>query len=163
MLSNPCQVEPPDSRLTAVLEQVRPGAALDLACGSGRHARWLADRGWRVTGVDLREEAPAGIDYVRADLEGHEFTIEPNAWDLIVCWLYWQPDLLAPMAAGVREGGLIALAGKTTGRFATSLDAYRAAFSGWREIDGGQSDAITWLIARNVVRTQPNPFHTETA
>lgn len=162
MLSGHCELKPPDSRLTAVLEQVRPGAALDLACGSGRHARWLADRGWRVTGVDLREEAPAGIDYVRADLERHEFTIEPNAWDLIVCWLYWQPDLLASISAGVRDGGLIALAGKTTGRFATSLQAYRGAFPGWEEIEAGQGESIAWLIARNIARTQPNPFHTET-
>ena len=101
-----------------------------------------------MTAVDIRENVLPGVDYVCADLEHHEFTIEPNAWDLIVCWLYWQPDLLAPLAAGVRDGGLIALAGKITGRFATSLAAYRAAFLGWQEIDGGQTNTIAWLIAR---------------
>jgi len=148
MLSGQCEDRAPDPRLTAVLEQVRPGEALDLACGSGRHARWLAKRGWRVTGVDLLETGPREIDYVRANLERHEFTIAPNGWDLIVCWLYWQPDLLAAIAAGVREGGVLALAGKTTGRFATSLAAYRAASPGWEEMDAGQSESIAWLIAR---------------
>ena len=148
MLSGQCEDRAPDPRLTAVLEQMRPGAALDLACGSGRHARWLAKRGWQVTGVDLLETGPPDVDYVRADLERHEFTIAPNAWDLIVCWLFWQPDLLAPIAEGVRKGGLVALAGKTTGRFATSLAAYRAAFPGWTEIEAGQNEGIAWLIAR---------------
>jgi SAM-dependent methyltransferase len=148
MLSGQYEAIAPDPRLTAVLKRLPPGAALDLACGSGRHARWLAERGWSVTGVDLLEDAPPGIAYVRADLERHEFTIAPNAWDLIVCWLYWQADLLAPIAEGVREGGVVALAGKTTGRFATSLAAYRAAFPGWEEMDGGQSDSIAWLILR---------------
>jgi SAM-dependent methyltransferase len=148
MVSGRCEVAAPDWRLTAVLERVAPGKALDLACGSGRHARWLVERGWRVTGVDIREDAPRGIDYVRADLEQHEFTIAPNAWDLIVCWLYWQPDLLAAIARGVRDGGLVALAGKTTGRFATSLAAYRAAFMGWEEIEAGENESVAWLIAR---------------
>lgn len=33
------------------------GAALDLACGEGRNSLWLANRGWRVTGVDFSPEA----------------------------------------------------------------------------------------------------------
>ena len=32
---------------------------LDLACGRGRHLRWLADRGFRVTGIDRDPEAIA--------------------------------------------------------------------------------------------------------
>jgi SAM-dependent methyltransferase len=34
------------------LADLPPGRALDLACGEGRNARWLADRGWRVTAID---------------------------------------------------------------------------------------------------------------
>jgi SAM-dependent methyltransferase len=127
----------PARELTDVLENVPPGRALDLACGGGRHSRWLAKRGWDVTGID-REQA---------DLEKHEYTIEPGAWDLIVCWLYWQEDLLPAIAAGVRPGGIVALAGKTTGRFATSLAQYRRAFPGWTELASGESEHRAFMIA----------------
>lgn len=36
---------------------LEPGRALDLACGEGRNAVWLAERGWRVTGVDFSDVA----------------------------------------------------------------------------------------------------------
>ena len=143
----------PASELTRVLESLVPGRALDLACGSGRHARWLAARGWDVTAVDLRIddiniEPIAGVRCVQADLERHEFLIEPGGWDLIVCWLYWQPDLLPEIVRGVRPGGTVALAGKTTGRFATSLGRYRAALAGWHESAAGEDAFRAFLIAR---------------
>lgn len=43
-----------------VAEQTRalpPGRALDLACGEGRNAIWLAEGGWHVTGVDFSQVA----------------------------------------------------------------------------------------------------------
>jgi SAM-dependent methyltransferase len=128
----------PDPYLTAALENIPPGKALDLACGDGRHSRWLAERGWHVTGID-REQA---------DLEKHEYQIEPKAWDLIVCWLYWQEDLMPEVAGGVRPGGIVALAGKTEGRFATSLENYRKVFQGWTELSAEQTSHRTHFIAR---------------
>jgi SAM-dependent methyltransferase len=131
------------------LTDVLPGRALDLACGSGRHAIWLAEQGWDVTAVDI--EPSAGIPgFIQADLESHEFTVEFEAWDLIVCWLYWQPDLLPEIARGVRSGGIVALAGKTTGRFATSLAQFREGFRGWQELASGQDEMRAYLIARRL-------------
>lgn len=49
-----------------VVEQVaglEPGRALDVACGEGRNALWLAEQGWTVTGVDFSAVA---IDKARA-------------------------------------------------------------------------------------------------
>src|SRR5438067_3612958 len=114
-----------DPILTGALEGLQAGKALDLACGSGRHSLWLWERGWDVTALDLVTEPFPGVHFIRADLENHEYCIEPGIWDLIVCWLYWQPDLLPEIAQGVRCSGVVALAGKTTGRFATSLQNYR--------------------------------------
>ena len=70
---------------------LKPGKALDLACGTGRHALWLAREGWSVTAVDGSSAAvgilePAGkatcmIESRIADLEQHEYSIAPEAWD----------------------------------------------------------------------------------
>jgi tellurite methyltransferase len=140
-------MKPPAIELTQALLGVTPGRALDLACGAGRHAIWLRDRDWQVTAVDLAAEAIQGVTFVTADLERHEFPIEPQTWDLIVCWLYWQEDLLPPIAAGLRPGGIVALAGKTTGRFATSLAQYRHAFTNWKQIAAGEDTQKAYLIA----------------
>jgi SAM-dependent methyltransferase len=139
---------PPSVELTEVLERESAGRALDLACGSGRHAAWLAERGWDVTAVDQNEVAIPGVRFVKADLENQEFVIAPAGWDLIVCWLYWQRDLLPSIARGVRPGGIAALAGKTSGRFATSIDRFRAGFPGWAELVSGAAGERVWFVAR---------------
>ncbi len=127
----------PAPELLSALSETPPGRALDLACGSGRHARWLAGCGWDVTAVDVAPCEIPGVRCIQADLARHQYRIEPDEWDLIVCWLYWQPDLLPEIARGVRVCGIVALAGKTTGRFATSLAQYREAFEGWAELASG--------------------------
>ena len=137
----------PAAEFVATLSDTAPGRALDLACGSGRHAAWLVDRGWDVTAVDIEVSRIPGARCVRADIERHEYAIEPDMWDLIVCWLYWQPDLLPEIARGVREGGIVALAGKTSGRFATSLARYREAFEEWAEIASGENESRAFFIA----------------
>ena len=141
--------------LTENLRGLSPGRALDVACGSGRHAIWLRDAGWAVTAVDLTMTPGQidGVECVQADLERGGFVIEAGAWDLIICWLYWQEDLLTPIACGVRPGGVVALAGKTSGRFATSLERYRRAFAGWEELRAGEDDYKAFLVARKLDST----------
>lgn len=138
----------PAPELAAALAYLEPGKALDLACGHGRHTRWLTSRGWSVTSVDRDPLLPETADIVIADLEKHGFPVRPEAWDLIVCWLYWQEDLMPLIAAGVRPGGIVALAGKTTGSFATSLTAYRRHLPGWEELASGCNEHRVFLIAR---------------
>jgi ubiquinone/menaquinone biosynthesis C-methylase UbiE len=43
----------PNALVAELLADVPPGTAVDLAAGEGRHALWLAERGWRVTAVDF--------------------------------------------------------------------------------------------------------------
>ncbi|MDQ3806214.1 MAG: methyltransferase domain-containing protein [Acidobacteriota bacterium] len=93
------------------------GRALDLACGAGRHALFLAARGFRVTAVDasrvgvelMRERARARgleVDARVADLERGEFRVEPGTYDLVCDFYYLQRDLFPALRAGVRPGGL---------------------------------------------------------
>ena len=88
----------PNRRFAAEVGGLAPGRALDLACGEGRNAVWLAERGWRVTGVDFSDVALAKaaelaasrgveVDWVVADVLEHE--PEPQAYDLVAV-LYLQ-------------------------------------------------------------------------
>ncbi|MFI8893783.1 class I SAM-dependent methyltransferase [Streptomyces paradoxus] len=43
----------PNARLTETVSDLPPGRALDLGCGEGGDALWLAGRGWQVTAVDI--------------------------------------------------------------------------------------------------------------
>jgi SAM-dependent methyltransferase len=136
-----------DEALTRALSGLKPGKALDLAAGKGRHSLWLAAHGWKVTAVDIEIGEIPGVQAIRADLEKQEYRIEADAWDLTVCWLYWQPDLLIEIARGVRRGGVVAIAGKTSGRFETSRAKLRDAFAGWKEIASGENETRCFLIA----------------
>src|SRR5262249_26305115 len=99
----------PEPVLVAAVQDLKPVRALDLACGSGRNAVWLAEKGWLVTAVDIAPEVPshAGIESHIADLERHELTIVPWSWDLIVMCRYLQRDLFEPAKAGIVPGGVI--------------------------------------------------------
>ena len=84
----------PSPLLAEVVELVPPGRALDVACGAGRNALYLAGLGWNVVAVDgsaaairiVRERSAAAgfsIDARVADLEAGGFAIEPAGYDLI--------------------------------------------------------------------------------
>lgn len=88
----------PNRAFAAEVEALAPGKALDLACGEGRNAVWLAERGWHVTGVDFSDVAlsKAGrlassrgveVEWVLADLL--EWEPPPRAFDLVAV-LYLQ-------------------------------------------------------------------------
>lgn len=46
-----------DEALARAVEGLTPGCALDMGCGAGGNAMWLAERGWQVTAVDFSEVA----------------------------------------------------------------------------------------------------------
>ena len=69
----------PNGALVAELAGRRPGRALDVGCGEGADAIWLARAGWQVTGVDISEvaleraaasarEAGVTVEWVCADI-----------------------------------------------------------------------------------------------
>ncbi|HEU5301116.1 MAG TPA: class I SAM-dependent methyltransferase [Acidimicrobiia bacterium] len=83
----------PNQFLAAEAADLAAGRALDVACGEGRNALWLAGRGWQVTAVDFSEagiatgrrraaEAGVDVDWVVADVV--EWEPEPAAFDLAV-------------------------------------------------------------------------------
>jgi tellurite methyltransferase len=148
--------------------EMKPGHALDLACGAGRNALWLAEHGWSVTAVD---GSPAAIELVRkravergvsvdaqvVDLEKGEYTIEPSHWDLVVISYYLQRNLFEPAKHGVVSGGvLVAIVLLGEGRFSLKAGELRGFFSDWeilhdREGNPGDSPehrAVAEIVAR---------------
>jgi SAM-dependent methyltransferase len=115
----------PSGFLVSEVEGLTSGAALDLACGAGRNAVWLARQGWRVTGIDFSEtalamaralaaEAAVAVEWIEADAV--TWTPLAQAYDL-VCVLYLQlpaPErrsALAHAVAAVRPGGTLLVVG----------------------------------------------------
>jgi tellurite methyltransferase len=108
----------PTALLVETAEKLLPGKALDLACGSGRNAIWLAELGWSVTAVDgspvaieiLRSRASergAAVNMKVADLEKFGYLIEPTSWNLIAICYYLQRDLFEHAKQGVVPGGIL--------------------------------------------------------
>ncbi len=104
--------------MTRFSGELATGAALDLACGPGRNALYLAGQGWRVTAVDgsplaieilktRAAELKVDIEAHVADLERNEFPIQQGAWDLICDCYFLERSLIPRMKVGVRPGGII--------------------------------------------------------
>ena len=144
----------PAPLLVEAADLLPPGRALDLACGAGRNALYLAGLGWSVTAVDaspkamgiLRERAAAAglhVDTHAADLEAGAFAIAPAAYDLICDFLYLQRDLFPAIREGVRPGGAFAgeiLLGEDS-PFRMRPGELRAEFAGWKILYYSESGA----------------------
>jgi SAM-dependent methyltransferase len=149
-----------EARPLALIERIArkypPGAALDLACGLGRHAILLAEHGWTVTALGVSEvaisrlraqtaERGLSIEPQVQDLESPGFTIETERYDLICDCLYLQRSLIARLQMGVRFGGLVALAlpmvDDTPGlppmnpAYLVELGEVQSWFTGWRILE----------------------------
>jgi SAM-dependent methyltransferase len=87
---------------------VERGPVLDVACGSGRHARLFAGRGLEVVAVDREEQALPGIRFVKADLEdGSPWPFAGQRFAAVVVTNYLHRPLFPHLAAALDEGGVL--------------------------------------------------------
>jgi SAM-dependent methyltransferase len=91
---------------------VRPaGTVLDVACGSGRHVRWFAQHGFRVTGLDRDAAAVrplAGLaELVIADIESGPWPFGSRRFDAVVVTNYLWRERLPDVIGCVAEGGVL--------------------------------------------------------
>lgn len=140
------------------------GRALELACGRGRGAIWLASRGMQVHGVDVSSVA---IDLARqlalrsgyadrcsfdvVDLDGGLPECAPV--DLLLCHLFRDPRLDRAIIERVAPGGLLAVAvlsevGAAAGRFRAAPGELRAAFGELERLVEGEGEGRAWLLGR---------------
>lgn len=116
----------PNGVLVTEASALPPGRALDVGCGEGADARWLAGRGWQVTAIDISQvaldRAAAGTDgsavtFTRLDLAT---TAPPRHGYQLVSAQYFplprQADhaALHGLLAAVAPGGTLLIAGHDT-------------------------------------------------
>jgi tellurite methyltransferase len=122
----------PASIVCELLPQLPAGRALDIACGTGRHALLLAERGRLVTAIDFssvalgileararskymsvrcsdrfpepRRHVHGGLELMRADLE--RTPLPERCYDLILCIQYLQRSLFPQIARALRPNGV---------------------------------------------------------
>ena len=113
-----CLWKPPPwlARHADMLPPPAAGPVLDLACGSGRAVVWLAERGYRVTGIDWQPEALAlGSRLATSRQVTCRFLVgdlrDPGAvpagpWAAVLNFRFRQPELLVRIPAMLQKGGV---------------------------------------------------------
>jgi 2-polyprenyl-3-methyl-5-hydroxy-6-metoxy-1,4-benzoquinol methylase len=115
----------PNRVLVAEVADLPPGRALDLACGEGQNAIWLAAEGWEVLGVDFSEVAIAkararaareGVDVRLLCADLLEYTPERAAYDLVLLFFLHlgveeRRTVLGRAAEALAPGGTLLLVG----------------------------------------------------
>lgn len=91
------------------------GRVLDIACGSGRHLQWFAQRGHAVTGIDRDTSAAAPlashVTLIQADIENGPWPLgsenQPPQFDAVVVTNYLWRALLPTVLASLAPGGVL--------------------------------------------------------
>jgi 2-polyprenyl-3-methyl-5-hydroxy-6-metoxy-1,4-benzoquinol methylase len=87
----------PDGWLIEQVSALKPGRALELACGLGHNAIWLAQHGWQVDAVDISsvglegsekmaQRSAAQVNWIAADLD--DFVPEANVYELVIIFRF---------------------------------------------------------------------------
>ena len=152
-------------RLAEVAESLPPGRALDLGCGEGGDAMWLAERGWHVTAVDISQTAldRAAADarsrnlLERIDFQRHDLpdTFPEGVFDLVSAQFLHstveldRPSLLRLGADAVSEGGTLLIVDHGgPPPWASKLDHHHEVPSADKVADSLNLDAGEWERVR---------------
>ena len=106
----------PSALIVAWADRLPKGRALDLACGSGRNALYLAERGFEVDAMDIAEpalklvqdaarERGLAVNTILADLDEH--TIPTETYNLITTSFYLNRNLIPTMRDALKPGGFV--------------------------------------------------------
>ncbi len=163
----------PNETFAGEMAELTPGRALDVACGEGRNALWLAEHGWCVTAIDFssvaidkarRIAAHRGVEveWLAADISTCQ--LEAEAYDLVaVLFLHTDPDersrWLQAVAEALKPGGTFiyighdpsniekGVGGPQDPRFLPSAEALSSALEGF--------DIVTAQVIERPVASDP--------
>ena len=152
-----------------------PGRAIDVAGGTGRHAVWLALRGWDVTLIDVsaaaierarRDAVGAGVSLTTRCEDLDEATLPPGPWNLVVVHHYLNRALFPEIPGVLAPGGLLVFAQPTVENLRRndrpgpdhSLDAGEAAtlVSGFHVISIFEGWTVYGLHEAQVIARRPD-------
>lgn len=87
---------------------IRQGTVLDVACGSGRHAKFFLDRKLSVVAIDRDPQDISGARFIQADLEdGSPWPLPGERFEGIVVTNYLHRPLFPLLAASLAPGGVL--------------------------------------------------------
>ena len=91
--------------------RLAPGKqALDIACGMGRHSKYLASQGFHVDALDISTTAIdslQGIENISAkEVDFDTYQLETGKYDLIVCTYFLMRSLFPQIEKALKEGGI---------------------------------------------------------
>src|SRR5215472_952793 len=112
----------PDEFLVSAFQEFlsaqTPGQALDVAGGAGRHALWLAERGWRVKLIDVAEAALRMAEQRALEINARGVTTEVRdvsaspdlgreQFDLVVVFYFLDRELFPALIRALKPGGFL--------------------------------------------------------
>ncbi len=106
-------IQAPSVFIVAWAHLLAPGASvLDVACGSGRHTRFFADRGHKVTALDRDPIALASLadlpcERIQADIEGAPWPLPGRTFGAVVVSNYLHRPLMPALIESVTQGGVL--------------------------------------------------------
>jgi SAM-dependent methyltransferase len=142
----------PSRAVVDAVNLTKPGRALDLACGRGRNAIFLAEQGWSVVGIDIAPPTIEGIDTRVLDLERNPLPFEDDAFDMVCVVHFLHRPLFAEARRVTRPGGVIVSAihnvrSTMNPKYTVAIGELRSLFSDW-EILVYREDEIAEIVAR---------------
>ena len=87
--------------------RIAPGTVLDVASGSGRHARLFLERKFKVVAVDREPHDIPGARFIQADIENSPWPLEGETFEGIVVTNYLHRPLFPKLKASLKRGGVL--------------------------------------------------------
>lgn len=172
----------PNQFLPPAVEQLAAGRALDLACGEGRNAVWLATQGWEVTGVDF---SAVGIDKGRElaaanDVDVHWVVADATRWesdtafDLVILFYLQLAEIerraaVTAAARALAPGGTIVVVAHDSANLTDGVGGPQDATVLYTpadvvgDLDSAGIDDLTITVADRVTRAVATPDGTRQA